>query len=504
MEMNVVAIDLGGSSGRVVLGKFTDDHFTLKEVHRFKEYTIQKNGYLYWDIHKIFQEIAQGLKIAKTIAPDFQSIGIDTWGVDFGLVAKDGSIKLPFSYRDRYTVKTYSKIQKQLGKRYLFEKTGLQTLPINSLFQLAAQNDLQLLDQTQFFLMIPDLLNYMLTGIAKTELSIASTTQLLDPDSNQWNRTLIQQIGLPQNIFPEIVTSGNFLGKVKANAVSKLPLENINVINVAAHDTASAVYSIPELKDHLFISSGTWSLLGMEIDQPLITKEILLADFSNEKSASGKTLLLKNLTGLWLIEEAIKDFRKSGELFDYEKIADLITKSSDTQQHFCYFDTDDRLLALPGDIIKKIQHIAEETQQNKPETPREIFESIYRSLACKYRYTIEKLAKYPELKIKEKQLVIIGGGSKSEILCQYTANVLNKEVKSGLAEATAIGNCMMQFEVNGAASRGKLEQIIGQTTKFNIYKPTEVEKWEADYLVYTKVMEGLANELSENRNSSNN
>lgn len=503
MKKNVVAVDLGGSSGRVILGELADKKLTLKEIHRFKEYMINKNHHLYWDINKIFREIVQGLQLASEVSPDFMSIGIDTWGVDFGLVANDGFIRTPFCYRDSYANETYSAIQNQLGTQYLFERTGLHALAINSLFQLVAQDKETPLQQIQFFLLIPDLLNYLFTGIAKAELSIASTTQLLNPHKNQWDEALIEKVGLPRNIFPEIVSAGTILGPVLPKVVPELSLEHVKVINVAAHDTASAVFSIPALEDHLFISSGTWSLLGLEIDTPLIKSEIVEAGFSNEKSATGRTLLLKNLTGLWLIEEAIKDYQNIGESYDYEKIAALINHQDQAKKNVCYFDTEDPRFSSPGGIIQKIQQFAVQSQQRQPMKAASIFQSIYTSLAFKYKYTLEKLAQNPELNVAEKQLVIVGGGSKSEVLCQYTANVLNKGVKSGLSEATAIGNCLMQLKANGITSEEELEAIKKNTAIFKVYEPEAAVKWNAEYGVYKKMMEEQINELSKNRNSSN-
>lgn len=496
MKTTVVAIDLGGSSGRVVLGELVDEAITFREIHRFKDYIIHKNDHIYWDIDKLFKEIIIGLQLAHTSVPDFQSIGIDSWGVDFGVVCKEGSIPLPYSYRDNYTEQTYCRVQTQLGKEYLFERTGLQTLAINSLFQLSAQNEQGLIDQAEYFLMIPDLLNYLLTGIIRTELSIASTTQLLNPYKNQWDQELIEKMNLPISIFPELVSPGTILGKMKPNIVPNLSLDNVKVINVAAHDTASAVYSIPELEDHLFISSGTWSLLGLEVETPMISQEIVNLEFSNEKSASGKILLLKNLTGLWLIEEAIRDYQTIGEKYDYSKITDMISQHDENQQHICFFDTDDPLCASPGNIVEKIRLFAEKTQQHLPQTATDIFESIYISLALKYRATLDELNQIPDLMIDEKQLVIVGGGSKAELLCQYTANCLNKKVKAGLAEASAIGNCLMQFETNKTASREQLEQMISKNMVFEQYEPKGVSKWNADYLIYKKIMEDITNELS--------
>ncbi|MEI5992163.1 hypothetical protein A5881_003719 [Enterococcus termitis] len=496
MKTTVVAIDLGGSSGRVVLGELVDEAITFREIHRFKAYNIYKNNHIYWDINKIFKEIIVGLQLAHSSVPDFQSIGIDTWGVDFGLVGKEGLVTLPYSYRDKYTDQTYSRVQSELSKDYLFERTGLQTLEINSLFQLVAQKEYGVLDQAQHFLLIPDLLNYFLTGIARTELSIASTTQLINPYNKQWDQELIEKLDLPDRIFPELVAAGTVLGKVKSNIVPELSLDNVKVINVAAHDTASAVYSIPELKDHLFISSGTWSLLGLEVETPMITQEIMNLEFSNEKSASGKTLLLKNLTGLWLIEEAIRDYQTIGARYDYSKITSMIGQHDKNEENICFFDTDAPDFATPGNIVKKIQQFAEKTHQNVPQKATEIFESIYKSLAFKYRHTIDELNVNTDLRIEDKQLIIVGGGAKSTILCQYTANCLNKRVKAGLSEASAIGNCLMQFEANKAASRRQLEQMISKNVVFEHYEPKEVSKWNADYLIYKKIMEDRTNELS--------
>ncbi len=437
--VKVVAIDIGASSGRAIVGSFTETGLMLEEVYRFENQPIHKGGTLYWDIDKLFKHILIGIEKAKSEFPDLYSLGIDTWGVDFGMLDEnDQLIANPIHYRDERTNQIFEKINDFINFQDLYKKTGNQILEINTLFQLMAEkftkpNEFH---KCNTLLMMPDLLNFMLTGKKAAEISIASTTQLFDPYQKKWAEEILKSFGIPAYIFPEIVTEGHVMGMLK----KELGLGAISVVNVCAHDTASAVVSIPSNDPFIYISCGTWSLIGTELTRPLITSQTFAASLTNESGHDQTTRLLKNCTGLWIIQELMRNYRENGNDYSYETINEQVNLA---EPELAVLDTDDPLFASPGDMIGRIKKYTAETGQAIPQKPGEFFRVVYESLALKYQQVIQDIevvttTKYPKIHI-------VGGGSNSAILCQMIANATDKEVLAGPTEATAIGNIIVQL-----------------------------------------------------------
>lgn len=438
MGENVLAVDVGASSGRVILVSLVEGKLLVNEMHRFINKPIHKRGVLSWDVDYLFKQIVEGVR--KAIAEvDVASLGIDTWGVDFGLLNEFGElISLPTHYRDSRTQGMVEKVSTITSLTELYKETGNQIMEINTLFQILALKEAVPEDfyQAKKLLLMPDLFNYMLTGKVSTEASIASTTQLTNPYTKEWSQKILKSFDLPEWLFPPIVKEGTILGKVK----SEIGIGNISVINVCQHDTASAVLSVPAEEQFLFISCGTWSLIGTELQKPLLNEQAQTFNLTNESGYNGTTRLLKNCTGLWIIQELKQNYEDEFCSYSYEeiiKLAEMVTENR------CVIDTDDELFVEPGDMRARIQAYAKRTQQHVPTEPGEFFRCAYESLAHKYNETIKEIEEavnrtYPAVHI-------IGGGSRARYLCQLVANITQKEVIAGPAEATAIGNGVIQL-----------------------------------------------------------
>lgn len=495
----VLAIDLGGTSGRAVMGRLENGKIELLEISRFTGYMKEREEHIYWDIDKIFSEIKSAIKKANEIDSTFESIAVDTWGVDFGLINSSGLIKEPYCYRDTYSEKAFKDSEATISHEELYKKTGIQPMAINSLFQLIAWGEdikkLSAEKDIDSFLLMPDLLSFMLTGEKRAELSIASTTQMLNPYTNDWDYEIAEKFGIDKSIFPKVITPCRILGKLKPEIEKELDVYGKRVISVASHDTASAVYSIPERENSIFLSSGTWSLLGAELEEPVIDELTYKHSFSNEKGVDEKTLLLKNLTGMWLIEESKRYYAEKEQSFSYDEITKM-TKSLDIAfvKNCCFFDTDRAELSERGNIPEKIQRIAKETGQNVPETPAEVFGSIYVNLAYKYRTILEQMKEVSkDIKTRDR-LCIVGGGSRAETLCQHTANALGTHVYAGLAEATVMGNILAQLRTIYGLSKEEIKEISEKSAEFKLYEQSGdkevLDAYQSGYKIYKNYLEG--------------
>ncbi|MDU2663326.1 MAG: rhamnulokinase family protein [Clostridium perfringens] len=435
---SVLAVDLGASSGRAILGELKDGKIALKEVNRFPNKPIYKRGILSWNTDYLFSEIKKSIMEAKKVA-EVESIGVDTWGVDFGLLDEYGNlIAFPANYRDSRTKGILKRVASLFSLKELYKITGNQIMEINTLFQLLAlrEKNPELFYQAKTVLLIPDLFNYLLTGKIAAECSIASTTQLTDPHTKKWSKEVLDSFELSSQMFPEIVNEGNFLGTTK----SELGLGKIKVINVCQHDTASAVVSVPFEKNFLFISCGTWSLIGTELNEPILNEQAIKFNLTNESGHSGTTRLLKNCTGLWVIQELKRNYEEEGLNYSYEEIANMASLVSCNE---CIIDTDDESFLEPGDMRERIISYAKKTNQKVPKEPKEFFRCAYESLAYKYKETIKEIEMITNKKFEE--IYIVGGGAKATFFCQLVANITGKEVIAGPGEATAIGNIVIQL-----------------------------------------------------------
>lgn len=483
MSKGVLAFDFGASSGRAIKGNYQDGKIDLKEIHRFKNTPIFENDNIYWDINYLFGEI----KNALVLCDDYESIGIDTWGVDFGLIDKKGNIiKNPANYRDPRTKGMIEKVSEKISRDKLYSLTGNQIMEINTIFQLYYEflNNKAIFQNVDKFLLMPDLLNFLLTGVKKAERSIASTTQLIDPYKKQWNEYILEQLEFRKDIFPTIIPSGTEIGLIKEDIAKEMNIERKTVIAVCGHDTASAVAAVPADQDFIFISCGTWALFGTELKEPVITEKSLAYNLTNEIGINGTTRFLKNLTGLWLLQETKKQYEKENKNYSFNDMEQLALRSKAFK---CFIDTDLDRFMIPGNIPERIKEFASETGQKVPQTDGEVIRCIYESLAFKYRYIYEQISECLEKSYE--RIHIVGGGSKDSLLCQMAAEATGLEVIAGPVEATAIGNVLVQLIARGEIKN--LEEgrkVIKASFDTINYVPIEHNIWNNEYARYKAII----------------
>ena len=484
----VLAFDFGASSGRAMLGIYDGTSIQLKEIHRFSNDPVIVNGTMYWDILRLFHEIKQGLLKAKHES-DFDSIGIDTWGVDFGLLDKDGNLlENPVHYRDKRTLGMLEKSFEKLPKAEFYSITGNQFMEINTAFQLLSLklNRAELLGRADKMLLTPDLFNFMLTGVKASEYSIASTSQLLDAKKGVWSEKVIEALGLPKNIFASIVASGTKVGVLSDEICEELGVKKCDVIAVAGHDTQSALVAVPAEEDNfIFISCGTWSLIGTELDKPLINEKSDYYNITNEGGYGGKASFLKNITGLWLIQESRRQWIREGHEYNFGLLEDLALNA---KAFACFIDPDAPEFSPAGDMPSRIQEYCRRTGQIVPETVGEIVRCINESLALKYRYALEQISDCTGHVYNN--IHMVGGGIQSKQLCQFTANASGCAVTAGPVEATVLGNVALQLLASGQIKDiAEARRIIGQSPDIVKYEPTEKESWEEAYTRYKEIIQ---------------
>jgi rhamnulokinase len=420
-KSNYLAFDIGASSGRAILGSLSGNEVELIEIHRFTNEMSYKNGHYHWDIYHLFDELKAGLKKCVHdygVIPD--SIGIDTWGVDFGLLDENNDIiGWPFAYRDSITDNSMQEVFSVIDPFELYRITGIQFMKFNSIFQLWAikKKYPDIVDRAKKLLFMPDLLGYMFTGRCWSERTIASTSQLIDPETGVWLKDLMDRLGLPHGLMQEIVEPGTVMGNIKKDICRELNCPDIPLVASCEHDTASAIASIPAKGDHwAYISSGTWSLMGMELSHPVLNRSAYEGPFTNEGGFAGTTRFLKNITGLWLLQECKKKWDMKEEM----SYAQLVEKSLEATAFRSFVDPDHPDFMNPEDMEKAIADYCLNTGQPAPLSIAEVTRCIFESLAMKYRYTLDLLLKASPA--NPDRLHIIGGGTQNEVLCQYTAN----------------------------------------------------------------------------------
>jgi rhamnulokinase len=485
---NFLAFDLGAESGRAIHGLLTAKELHITEINRFPNRYLDIKGRYHWDVFMILEELKKSLKIF-TISKklNIESIAIDTWGVDFGLLAKDGTlISMPYTYRDHQTDGIIERFTKEvMSKKKLYQLTGIQIMQFNTIFQLYAlkKNKSPVLNMASDLLFIPDLLNYLLTGIKKSEFTIATTSQLLDPFTRTWNPFLFEAIDLPIEIMQNIVNLGTIVGQVDANICSQIGLSSIPLIAIASHDTASAISSVPaEGENCAYLSSGTWSLMGIEVDQPIVNEASVERDFTNEGGAESKYCFLKNICGLWLFQECKRIWDKSFE-YSYEE---LIKITEGAKPFKMLLNVDAPEFYNPVDMTEAIISYCKKTNQPTPASHAEFVRCILESLAMKYRQVFGQLNDFSSKPLEI--LYVIGGGAKNKILCQLTANALGIPVKTGPSEATAIGNIMLQAKAMGyLTSIKEIRTIIRNSFESDIYTPQDTTTWNKMYETYLEV-----------------
>jgi len=476
-----LAFDLGAGSGRGVLGELQDGRLSTKEVCRFPNGMIEVLGHLHWNIFGLFEHIKEGLRLcAHEEGTPPESIGIDTWGIDFGLLASDGSVLgLPYGYRDGRTDGAMDSFFIKISRDRVYELTGIQFLPFNSLFQLEAmvRDKSPLLDAAADLLFIPDLLHYLLTGVKKTEFSFATTSQLYNPIKGDWEDELLSALGIPNKIMQEIVQSGTTLGVITQEIARETGFGPTPLVAVATHDTGSAVAAVPaEGDDWAYISSGTWSLMGVEVKNPVITKQALDLNFTNEGGVDGTFRLLKNIAGLWLLQECRRIWAKD-KAYSHEEL----TEAAESARPFeMIIDPDWNGFLNPPDMPEAIIQYCHETGQPAPDSPAGFVRCILESLALKYRFVLDQLRQMCPRPIN--RIHVIGGGSLNRVLCQFTANVTGLHVFAGPAEATAIGNVMVQALAAGrVGSLAEMREVIRRSFKPVEYEPDQTDQWQNAY-----------------------
>lgn len=475
-----LAVDLGGGSGRVLAGEFDGEHITLHELNRFENRPLELPDGRHWNVTGIYLDILDGLKnAAAKYGRQPISLGIDTWGVDYALLDQDGHLLgLPFQYRDGRTEGLMEKAFSIVPKREIYDATGIQMMNFNSIYQLLSETErgIPILDTVEDILFTPDLLGYWLTGKKTQERSIASTTQLYNPKIKDWDYTLIERLGLPTRLFKKISDPGDTLGELRKSLQQDTGLKNLKVITVAGHDTASAVAAVPsQKKTPAYLSSGTWSLMGLELSEPVITQQSFDDAFTNEIGVGGKIRFLKNICGLWLVQESRRYWLENGHDYSYADMAGLASK---VEPFRSLIDPDDPRFAEAGRMPEKIQDYCRETKQQVPETPGETIRCIYESLALRYAEVWKKLPNYTDE--APDCLHILGGGCQDKLLNQFTANALGTRVLAGPIEATGLGNIITQMMADGAIqSLAEGRAIVANSFPLESYDPKDTEIWNA-------------------------
>jgi len=478
---HILAFDLGAESGRAVLGTLEAGRLTIHEVRRFPNTPLTLSGHIHWNAYAIFDEMKAAMRdAAAAIGARPASVGVDTWGVDFGLLARDGSLLgLPFCYRDHRNAGAMEDYLKLVPRQALYEATGIQFMPFNTLFQVYAmvRERSPLLDAAADLLFMPDLFNYLLTGRKAAEFTIASTSQMLDPHTRTWIPGLFQAMGLSKNILQPIIPPGTVLGPLAPEVVSATGFRDVPAVATASHDTAAAVAAVPaEGEDWAYISSGTWSLVGVETRSPIITARSLASNFTNEGGIGGAVRFLKNVTGLWLVQGCRKAWAADGTV-SYEELA----RAAETAPPFAALvDPDDPAFLNPPDMPEAISAYCRRTGQRPPRSRAALVRSLLESLALKYRFVIEELGAIlgrPMAKIH-----VIGGGSRNALLCRFTADAMGLPVVAGPAEATAAGNILVQAMALGRlSSLAEIRAIIRDSFELTTYAPSKGGAWDEAY-----------------------
>jgi len=481
-----LAVDLGGSSGRGIIGKFDGEKFTLDEVHRFSNDPVISGGVMCWDTLRLFFEIKNALA-ASAKDGGIESLAIDTWGVDYGYIDKNGALMTnPCHYRDGRTAGMEEYISKTISRERLYEITGIMPQSINTIYQLASDRLVRpwLPDNAGAILMTPDLFSYLLSGEIGCEYTIASTGGFLDANARAVSAEALAAAGISPELFGKISFPGDVRGKVLPDIAAECGLGNVSVVSAPSHDTASAVLAVPcPEDDYLFLSSGTWSIMGVETPDPVIRPEGLAGGFSNEGGAFGRITLIRNIMGLWLEQESRRQWKREGDVVSFD---DLSRAAAEAKPMRSIIVPDDPRFSPAGDMPGRIAEYCKETGQPVPETKGEIVRCIFDSLALCYRHTAEKLESLCGRKYDK--IYIVGGGTKEEMLSKLTADCTGKTVVAGPAEATALGNIAVQALAAGEfKDRTEMRAALSTASETKVYEPANTSDWDDAYERYLKL-----------------
>ena len=482
MEKHIfLAFDLGATSGRSILGTVADGKVEIKELTRFPNAVTELHGKYYWNLMGLYQALREGLVACNKEGIVPESIGIDTWGVDVVPIGEDGSIlSMPRAYRDPYTVGMPERFFEKVSREKVYEKTGIQIMNFNTLYQIFAgmETDYVPMKQAKYLLFMPDALAYMLTGEKVCEYTISSTSQILDPRTKDFDKELLEAAGVDASVFSKPVFPGTVVGTLTDALAQYSRLGKVNVVSVAGHDTASAVAAVPALDENFaYLSSGTWSLMGIESKEPVITPETYELNYTNEGGVEGTTRFLKNICGMWILEQCRKEWTLSGKDYSYPEIVEMAMSATPFKS---FIQPDDPSFANPPSMLEAIDAFCERTGQEKPENDAQVIRLIFESLALRYRQVLEDLDRIATHPIE--RLHIIGGGSKNRLLNQLTANAIGRKVVAGPSEATAIGNVMIQAMAAGVVSSlQEMRSIIHASVETEEFAPELVAEWEEAY-----------------------
>lgn len=487
MSKRVLAFDFGASSGRAMIATYNGAKISIEEIHRFSNDPVSINGTLYWDVLRLFFEIKQGINKA-VLAGGFDAIGIDTWGVDFGLLDKDGNLlENPVHYRDKRTEGIMDEAFKMMSREEIYNRTGIQFMAFNTLFQFVYLSKYRkdLLARADKFLFIPDLFNYLLTGEKHTEYTIASTSQMIDAFTRDWDKEMLEKLEIPTNILCDIIKTGSVYGKLSDEICEELNAPKVDVIAIASHDTGSAVVAVPALDDDfVYISCGTWSLFGVETKEPIINELSEKYNFTNEGGFDNTIRFLKNIMGLWLIQESRRQWIREGKDVTFASLEQDALKEEAFRS---FIDPDAPDFVSPGNLPQRVKDFCARTNQPIPENIGQVMRCIYESLAMKYRYSKENIMKITGKDCKA--INIIGGGTKDKFLCQLTANACGVKVVAGPIEATALGNIAVVLQSLGEiSSLAEARKIVRNSFDALEYSPVDTDKWDVAYEKFKKVL----------------
>ena len=482
-----LAFDLGAESGRGVVGHFDGERLHLEELHRFPNGGVRVLDSLHWDVLRLWDDMKTALSMCAQKRVDLSGIGIDTWGVDFGLLDRgDVLLGFPYHYRDSRTDGMLEEAFRRIDRATVFERSGCQFLQINTLYQLLSMvvDESPLLDAAETLLMIPDLFNFWLTGEKVCEFTDATTTQFYDSRRSGWSTEICTALSLPSQILPEIVQPGTQLGSLLPSVAAETGMPEIPVIAPACHDTGSAVAAVPAQKDNwAYISSGTWSLMGIEVPEPIVTNQALALNFTNEGGVENTFRFLKNIMGLWLVQECRRTWAQAGDEMSYDQITQL---AEGAKPFTALIDPDDDAFLPPGDMPSRIVDYCKHTGQNPPSDAGEILRCALESLALKYRWVLEKLEIVRGRTIDV--IHIVGGGAQNQTLCQFTADATATPVIAGPIEATAIGNIAVQAIACGLiGSISDAREVVRRSFNVITYEPQHSTGWDEAYERFMKI-----------------
>jgi rhamnulokinase len=483
----MLALDLGAESGRAMLGRFDGDRLELDEIHRFANIPVRLPDGLHWDVLHLWHEVKQGIGLAaRDRAPNLVSIGIDTWAVDFGLLDRQGNLlSNPYHYRDSRTDGMLDEAFRRVPRAEIFEQTGIQFLQINSLYQLLAltKGRSPVLEIAQTFLTIPDLLNYWLTGQTVCEFSNATTTQCYNPRQKGWAVEMLQDLGIPTHIFPRIVSPGTELGPLLPSVADEIGMRpetgrGPTVIAPACHDTGSAVVAVPAAAgDFAWISSGTWSVVGAEVPEPIIDEQSLGYNFTNEGGASDTFRFSRNVMGLWLVQECRRTWAQQGQEYDYGELTEMAAQA---EPFLAVIDPDHGEFFKPGDMPARIGEFCRATGQPVPESKGAIVRCALEGIALKYRWVLERLEEMLGRRLEP--VYIVGGGTQNQLLSQFTADAVDRQVITGPVEATATGNILLQLMALGQIDSLQAgRQVVRSSFDLASYEPGSRRGWDEAY-----------------------